>query len=86
MTGLVTEVCAGLRESHTARSSAESRLEGARATGAQQLLSSKQWGCPGTCGFCGRKSEPKQCVKEHADLTFFPLANTDRKQRQRELE
>lgn len=35
MTGLVTEVCAGLRESHTARSSAESRLEGARATGAQ---------------------------------------------------
>lgn len=33
--GLVTEVCAGLREPHTARSSAESRREGARAAGAQ---------------------------------------------------
>lgn len=32
-----------------------------------------------TCGFCGRKSESKQCGKEHGDLTFCPLAKHTRK-------
>lgn len=86
MTGLVTEVCAGLRDPTQQDPVPNPDVKGLELQEHKQLLSSKQWGCPGTCGFCGRKSEPKQCVREHTDLTFFPLANTDGKQRQKELE